>query len=267
MKLEGSRIDGQPRNAEEALRALDAVADLLRNEGDPRAAFPDVYAIITRRVAQEVSRPDGGVFLEPEWISRLAGRFCEVYVDTVRRSFVEEAQTCEAWRLAHHFGPRGASLPVQEAMLGLSAHINYDLAIGIHDTIVEFGHARDARMLSRYKHDHDQVNELLREAVYETLELLIERHRCAVTEVVYQRAKTAARWFAMAVLRQWRAQVWSTVLAMLSADDVSEKQKIIDSMGQRAAWIARAMVLPSAAYLAGKPLFEGARARINALAA
>ncbi|EYF04300.1 DUF5995 family protein [Chondromyces apiculatus] len=266
MKLDGSRIDEQPRNAVEALRALDAVADLLRSEGDPRAAFPDVYAVITRRVAEQVTRSDGGMYLEPEWISRLAGRFCEMYLETVSRSFSGDTQTCEAWKLAHHYGPQGASLPVQEALLGLSAHINYDLAIGIHDTIVEFGHAKDERMLARYKRDHDQVNEILHGAVYETLELLIERHRCSVTEVVYQRAKTSARWFAMFMLRQWRAQVWDTVLAMLNADTAEEREEIVEAMGRRAAWIGRAIVLPSAAYVAGRPLFQGARARIAALA-
>ena len=63
-----------PTDAVQAHAALDYVAEMLLNAGDARAAFPDIYAVITRRVAEEAARPDGP-FLEPAWISSLAGRF------------------------------------------------------------------------------------------------------------------------------------------------------------------------------------------------
>lgn len=256
MMFDASRFDVQPRTAAESLRALDKAASLFRSRGDARAAFPDIYAIITRRVAEEIARPDG-IFLEPAWISRLSGRFCEAYLETLRHSLRGEAQPCEAWELAYWPGREGASLPVEDAVLGLSAHINYDLALGIYENIMDFGHAEDARMLARYKHDHDRVNDLLRESVFEALERLIERHRCELSEVVYRQAPVTARWLAMVVLRRWRAQVWDTVLAMLAARRAEERERVVAAMGRRAAWIARLLTLPSAAWIAGRPLLAG----------
>src|SRR5690606_27029654 len=98
MQLDSSRFDVQPRTAAESLRALTEASALFGSRGDARAAFPDIYAIITRRVAEEIARPDG-IFLEPAWISRLSGRFCEAYLETLRHSIQGEAQPCEAWEL------------------------------------------------------------------------------------------------------------------------------------------------------------------------
>ncbi len=53
-------VPQRPQSVREALRALDTVADRLLTEGDARAAFPDIYGIITRRVAESVeSSPSG----------------------------------------------------------------------------------------------------------------------------------------------------------------------------------------------------------------
>lgn len=260
----GSAIDLQPRNAVDALRALGAASALLQDAGDPRAAFPDIYAVITRRVAEEVARPDG-VFWEPAWISRLAGRFCEAYLESLRLSFEGKPQFCEAWDIAHRYGVEGATLPVQEALLGLSAHINYDLALGIYTNIVEHGHADDARMIARYKHDHDAVNDLLHDACFEAIERLVAQHRCPISELTYKHARYAARWFTMQVLRRWRAQVWDLVEALLRARSEAERQEVIDGMGRRAALIGQLLTLPSAVFSAGRPALSTVRGAIARL--
>jgi hypothetical protein len=259
MELEGSEIIGRPGNAAEALRALDTVSTVMQRAGDARAAFPDIYAIITRRVAEEVARPDC-VFWEPAWISRLAGRFCEIYLETLEASLAGRQQACDAWELAYKYGAAGASVPAQDAFLGLSAHINYDLALGITATIEEFGHADDERMLTRYKHDHDQVNTLLHECVFVALERLVERHGCVLSGIVHGRARRTARWLTMQVLQRWRAHVWGVVLAMLRARRSGERELVVAAMGRRAATIARVLTLPSALYLAGRPLLPSAAA-------
>src|SRR5687768_17014880 len=65
-------INLTPITIDEALEALETVAARLRAKNDPRAVFPDVYGVITRRV-KEAIEGRGPAFLEPQWISRLAG--------------------------------------------------------------------------------------------------------------------------------------------------------------------------------------------------
>src|SRR5690242_18130340 len=80
--FDGADFSLHPTDVEEALGALEGIARALHAEGDPRAAFPDIYGIITRRVGDEIALGQGGIFQEPQFISRLAGRFARRYMDT-----------------------------------------------------------------------------------------------------------------------------------------------------------------------------------------
>ncbi len=231
-----------PNDAAEAHAALDYVAKMLLNAGDARAAFPDIYAVITRRVAEEVARPDGP-FLEPAWISSLAGRFCTRYLETLRWAIGGGRQDTTAWAVAYDSVDAEGMPPVQHALLGLSAHINYDLALGIHATIVEHGHADDRAILARYKHDHDHVNALLEASISEAFQRLIKRHRCA-TSAWLGRASRLTRWFTMELLARWRSRVWAEVEALLGARTKAQRARVVRRIGARAGRIGAVLRRP-----------------------
>lgn len=224
-----------PTDADQARAALDYVAEALLRANDEHAAFPDIYAVITRRVADEVARPDGP-FQEPAWISQLAGRFCSRYLETLRWAMAGSPQDTSAWASAYATEGAAEMPPVQHALLGLSAHINHDLAIGIHATIVARGHARDREKIARYKHDHDYVNKLLEAAIPEAFDRLIERHHCATTWWL-DRAGWLTRWCTMELLTRWRARVWIEVEALLATRTRAQHARVLRRIAARAARI------------------------------
>ena len=231
-----------PTDAAQAHAALDHVAETLLRASDARAAFPDVYAVITRRVAIEVARSNSP-FREPAWISRLAGRFCTRYLATLRQAMSHGPQDTSAWATAYASANTEAMPPVQHALLGLSAHINHDLAIGIHATIVEHGRADDQAMIARYKHDHDHVNELLDASIPEAFARLIARHHCATT-LWLDRGGRLTRWCTMELLTRWRAQVWVEVEALLAARTEAQRARVLRRIGARAARIGALLSRP-----------------------
>jgi uncharacterized protein DUF5995 len=240
--LDGCHTAFHPTDAAQAHTALDHVATALLRANDARAAFPDIYAVITQRVAVEVARGDGP-FQEPAWISRLAGRFCRRYLETLRWATSGAAQDTVAWASAYDSVGAEGMPPVQHALLGLSAHINYDLAIGIHATIVEHGHENDRAMIARYKHDHDYVNELLDASIPEAFDRLIKRHHCATT-LWLDRAGRLTRWCTMELLTRWRAQVWDEVEALLAARTEAQRARVLRRIGARAARIGATLRRP-----------------------
>ena len=231
-----------PTDARQAYAALDQVAETLLRAADARAAFPDIYAVITQRVAVEVGRPDGP-FQEPVWISRLAGRFCARYLETLGWALAGTAQDTSAWASAYDSVDAVGMPPVQHALLGLSAHINFDLAIGIHATIVDHGHADDRAMIARYKHDHDHVNTLLDASIPEAFDRLIKRHHCATT-LWLDRGRRLTRWCTMELLARWRAQVWVEVEALLAARTGAQRARVLRRIGARAARIGALLRRP-----------------------
>jgi hypothetical protein len=242
-----------PTDLTSAAHGLRTVADRLFERGDPRAAFPDIYGIITDRVALEASKPDG-IFWEPRWISRLSGRFCERYLDTLQWSLAERDQDCAAWRIAYRYAAAASTVPFQDVVLGLSAHINYDLAQGISQTIVEFGHAASPEMRARYKHDHDIVNVLLEETIPVAFERLISAYRCRTSALLFGPARAVTEPMTLRVLTYFRATVWNDVVGLLDARHDAERQKILAGMEQRSGRYARAMTVGNLAYAGGRSL-------------
>jgi hypothetical protein len=258
--LDHAPFSMRPMTVEEALAALDGVTEHFARLGDPRAAFPDIYAIITRRVAERAAWGRRRYFQEPAWISRLAGRFCERYLETLRWSLTGQRQDCGAWEVTYAL-PREHpdAPPIQHAFLGLSAHINYDLAIGISRTLADFGAAKDRALLARCKHDHDVVNELLRQSVPEALQRLASREGCATSGMLLERARRSEEWATMAILGPWRDRVWGDAVALLRETSLPARSLVLHRMERRSHRIAHALASPT---VAARMVFDRARARL-----
>jgi hypothetical protein len=248
-------VELHPRNVDEALRSLNTVVDRLAARQDARAVFPDVYAIVTRHVAEEVRRQQG-FFQEPEWISRLAGRFAERYLETLAWSLEGQGQDCTAWELAHGYAEQGLTFPLQDAALGISAHVNFDLALGLWRTIEEFGDTSPQR-LARYKADFDAVNSLLTRSLPETLERLAGRYDCATTAVVAGRAlRPVTRTLLLQVVYRWREHVWNNVLGLVQARSELERSRVISRMHQHSGRLGHLFALSSRVRHMGRTLLS-----------
>lgn len=238
--LEG--VELRPKDVVAAMGALDTVVERLHARRDPRAVFPDVYGVITRNVAKEVLGRTG-FFLEPEWISRLAGRFAERYFETLAWSLRGAAQDCRAWELAYGYADLGLTLPLQDAALGISAHINFDLALGLWKTIEEFGDTSEHR-LARYKHDHDAVNGLLAASLPQAVEQLVERYACPVTPRLFSAAaRPVMRGLSLFVLERWRAHVWEDVLSLVHAPGAAAREAVVARMHERSGGLGQVLAL------------------------
>jgi hypothetical protein len=203
-------IDTQAHDIYAALPALEEVSARLRARRDPRAIFPDLYGIITRNVLAAVEGRSATSFLEPAWIARLAGRFATRYFDALGPSLAGGHVASGAWTVAFDEARRGDASPVQHALYGIHAHINFDLAQGIADNVRGAGAADDPAMQARYLHDHDAVNAILDASMDEILDRLVDRYGCATSRLAAAHPWTrhATRAVVLAMLARWRTRVW-----------------------------------------------------------
>jgi Family of unknown function (DUF5995) len=225
-------IDVAPADLNAARISLEQTSVRLRRQDDARAVFPDVYAVITKIVEREI---DGGTgfFLEPSFISRLVPEFARRYLETLAWTVEGRAQDCSAWALAYDYCRLDGVTPFQHAALGISAHINFDLALGIHATIRRLGYTGDPRELSRYKHDHDAVNELLARSLPEALDRLERVYGCSMTGLLGERTRTHAMRIALEILRRWRDLAWTNVVELLQAPDEQSRHRVLLRMERR----------------------------------
>lgn len=134
---------------------------------DRRAVFLTVYTEMTRATIREL-RWDG--FDDPAWVSRYLVVFAEYY----RRALLHDergksALVPDPWIVAFGAARRGETLVLQDAFLGINAHINFDLALTLTDVGLD-------PQRSRKYDDHTRINRILRRLVDVQRELLAERY-------------------------------------------------------------------------------------------
>ncbi len=256
--LNGVEMD--PRSVDEALKSLELVTARLRERGDARAVFPDVYAVITRRVKMTIEGGPGPVFLEPQWISKLAGLFCQHYLKALEASLQQGSQAGVAWDIAFDERDAGSGVASLDALLGINAHINFDLAQGLYDNIIAHGAVRDSRLLARYRHDHDLVNAILASSMSEIFSILSVRYRCplAIAATCSRGVEDTVSRMVMFTLRQWRDRVWDDLCGMLSAREPSEMDVVLARMNRMSGRIARAIAVGGGAFSVARPRWRPA---------
>jgi hypothetical protein len=122
---------------------------------DPKRIFHATYLRTTIAVAEQIKRPGG--FADPQWTERWDVAFADLYLEALERLQAGERPS-RPWAIA--FGARCALPVLNRLLLGMSAHINYDLPQALLAVITddEFG---DTELIARREADHTAIDDIL----------------------------------------------------------------------------------------------------------
>jgi hypothetical protein len=142
------------RVIEELIVRMAALLESLQAAGDQRQYFHATYQRTTTAVAGELRR---GGFTDTEWVERWDVAFADLYLDALQAALAGR-RPARPWYIAFH---APASLPpLRHVLLGMNAHINYDLPQALLAVITDeqFG---DAALLARRESDHRKIDDVL----------------------------------------------------------------------------------------------------------
>ncbi len=150
-------------------RRLDEVVARLDHDRDGLAIFAFTYRLMTRRIGDAVSAEDGGG-MDPAWVARIVELFAG-------RFFAAEA----AWQggqpapagwayILEQLATRRTSV-LEEMVLGMAAHILYDLPLAVLDLEAE-GMALESTLA-----DYHRMNDVLADAIDEIQARVAERYQ------------------------------------------------------------------------------------------
>jgi hypothetical protein len=180
------------------LGRMEGLLGPLEAAGDPGRFFLATYLRTTRAVAEELDR---GGFRDPAWVERWDVAFAGLYLDAVEDARAGRRPP-EPWAVA--FG--AADLPpLRHVLLGMNAHINYDLAQSLLAVITpeEF---EDKELLAARHADHEHIDQVLVSRVgAEDTELESLGPRSRTDRLLAPLNRLATRRF----LRESRAKVWA----------------------------------------------------------
>jgi len=161
------------RDLDDAASRLTCLLSVFIDSKDFRGVFLGVYVDVTFAVIEKIE--DGNYFFNNTWVGQYLVNFADLYRQRVLQQITDSPSLPCTWRQA--FEPdRNITLIFQDLLLGMNAHIDYDLAIAISKT----GMRPNRRQ--KFK-DHTLVNQVL-ESVYSTaLTDLVKNYEPAVGNI------------------------------------------------------------------------------------
>jgi hypothetical protein len=187
---------------EELLRALEA-------DRQPGRFFLGTYLRTTRAVGAALDR---GGFEDPDWVAAWDVDFAELYLDALEASRRDAESVAAPWRLA--FGARAGLPPEAHVLLGMNAHINFDLPQSLIRMIPAADFTSPA-LLDLRRRDHGRIDEVLASRVVEE-DMALQRvggRRTPLDRVLAPANRQASRLF----LRESRRKVWANTGALHAA--------------------------------------------------
>jgi hypothetical protein len=216
------RIDTAPTSIVAADRAQAELLAIFDRHRHPAGSFLRVYHGIT--VAVIAALEEGSLTPRP-FFERLAGRFAEQHFDGVKAALGLDTRSDAArhglWvpSLAFDNAPAAeVDVPLTHFLVGMSCHINCDLAVALDETIRELGHDRDPAMLDAIERGHEFVDAILAREVGSSMDALADELGCPLSRMIVdaELVPVAGR-AAMDVIRQWRAATFPAARRLVAA--------------------------------------------------
>lgn len=204
--------------------------------GDRRAIFLDCYLRMTRQMLVAL---DTGEFADPAWVTHLLDRFADYYFDALT-AYEQGAAAPAVWQVAHDAARRPETLTLQNLLLGVNAHINYDLVLVVAELLQpEWPQLTATQQHQRYA-DYTHVNVIIARTIDAVQDEIIEPG-APVLRIVDLLLGRLDEWATVRVLTGWREEVWQHAVAMLETTDAASRAELRNAVEtttlRRAAWV------------------------------
>jgi hypothetical protein len=189
------------------LGRMDALVAELEGEWDTGRFFLATYTRTTRAVGAALA---DGRFEDPAWVEEWDVVFADLYLDALEAYRRSPDEAPRPWRIAFDADP--TLPPVAHVLLGMNAHINYDLPQALIAVMPpdDFG---NPRLLERRRRDHERIDAVLAGRVAAEdgeLERATGGGRTLFDRVMAPLNQEASRRF----LREARMKVWHNTVSL-----------------------------------------------------
>lgn len=188
--------------------------------GDDRAIFLGCYALMTDNM---VTAARAGEFRDSAWVRHLLVHFAGYYFAALDAWEAGDAAVPPVWRCAYEAASKPNSSVLQQLLLGVSAHINYDLVLATADLLDgEWQGLGDAQRESR-RSDFDKVNEIIARTIDAVQDSILEP-RSPFLSIVDTALGPIDEWLIAREIRRWRNDVWTEAMRRVELTYPGERE-------------------------------------------
>ncbi|MBI1297591.1 hypothetical protein GC175_21850 [bacterium] len=202
---------------------------------DDKALFLRCYFLMTSNMFSAVETRQ---FDDPVWVHNLLHHFADYYFDALHLYEQDVSSAPLVWQFAHDAACSPGVSALQKLLLGINAHINYDLVLAVTDMLTAEWHDHTAvQRASRYN-DHCHVNQIIGQSIDAVQDQvlgpampmmeLFDRLLGPVDEILISRLITA-----------WRENVWRNAAGLLDCNDPQARGGLVEQVHADAVKLAR----------------------------
>jgi hypothetical protein len=206
---------------------------------DGRAIFLDCYLRMTRNVEGAI---ESGEFHDGEWVAGFLRHFADYYFDAVAAYARQDPATPAIWRRTLDAARQPDTAPVQNRLLGVNAHINYDLVLTLVDALEPEWPTLSPALREHRHSDHDHINKIIGRTVDSVQDQVLERYTPWM-ELVDWAFGPLDEWLASQVIARWRTRDWAFAMRWLETPEAEGREALRLRLEEHTLRLADAILL------------------------
>ena len=201
---------------------MQATIDQWQATADSRAVFLSCYSLMTANVLTAVQDRQ---FHDSAWVTTLLHRFADYYFSALDAYESRLPITPPVWQIAFDSAQSDDNQVLQILLLGVNAHINYDLVLTLVDMLYpEWESLPAAQKRQRYE-DHCHINDVIGRTIDTVQDQVIEPVSPAM-DIIDTVLGPFDEWLTSRLISHWREEVWQNAMIWLSAPYVADKEAL-----------------------------------------
>jgi hypothetical protein len=204
---------------------------------DRRAIFLSCYSVMTRNMLESM---ESGIFQDSVWVYRLLEDFAEYYFRALESYENSHESLPPVWQITFNAARVPRVIPIQNLILGVNAHINYDLVLTLVDMLENEWDALSASQRSDRFKDHCAVNQIIAQSIDEVQDEVLGLYSPSMN-LIDQVFGRLDEWMISSMITRWREQVWQQAVRCIEASSPADKnyfiQQVENASLQKAQWI------------------------------
>lgn len=197
--------------------------DAWEQAADARAIFLRCYLMMTQNMLAAIERRE---FNDLAWVERLLNRFADYYFVALDAYDVDPDTAPAIWHFVFRETAEPVCISLQKLLLGVNAHINYDLVLTLVDLLEhEWGVLSDDQRKQRYE-DHCAVNEVIGRTIDAVQDQVLEPSQPAL-DFIDKLFGPLDEIMISRLISKWRESVWQSAIKLLNAPDQDMRSQII----------------------------------------
>jgi Family of unknown function (DUF5995) len=209
-------------NHESVLLQMEKQIQAWEKSSDRRSIFLRCYALMTRSMLAAI---EAGEFHDTGWVYALLNHFAEYYFHALEAYDHERATAPIVWTRVHEAAQDLDTLILQNLILGVNAHINYDLVLTLVDMLQTEWPSLDPQKRQMRYADHCHVNKIIGHTVDAVQDQVVETLDPKM-DLVDKLFGPLDEWVISELIARWRDEVWDHAVAMLDNQDPQERERL-----------------------------------------